>query len=118
VAPGVPVPDEQGDVAVRIIERDRHHGAVVDSDGAIPASSALQTEGWEVEEAANLVLELELVGPVPARRNRAVSAGNAILPGVHSHLDAVPILQKELMKLAPMLLQFEKLDSSKATLVY
>jgi hypothetical protein len=118
VAPGVPVPDEQGDVAVRIIERDRHHGAVVDSDGAEPASSALQAEGWEVEEASNLVLELELVGPVPARRNWAVGAGNAILPGVHSHLDAIPISQKELMKLAPMLLQFEKLDFSKTTLTY
>jgi hypothetical protein len=92
VALGVPVPDEQGDVAMRLVEGDGHGGAVVDGDGAEPAGSSLKAERREVEEAADLVLELELVGPVPSGRDGAVGARDAVLPRVHPHLDSVPAI--------------------------
>ena len=90
MALGVPIPNEQGDVAVGLAKGDRHSGTVVDGDGAVPAGSSLEAERREVEETADLVLELELVGPVPSRRDRAVGSGDAILPRVHPHLDSVP----------------------------
>ena len=80
MALGVPITDEQGDVAVGLGEGDRHDGAVVDGDRAEPAGGSLETKRREVEEAADLVLELELVGPVPPGRDRAVGAGDAVLP--------------------------------------
>ena len=62
----VPVADEDGDVAVRAAEGHGDDVAVVDDDAAEAAGGALQAGGGEVEEAADLVLDLELVRPVPA----------------------------------------------------
>lgn len=111
---GVPIPNEQGDVTVGLAEGYRHSSTVVDGDGAVPASSSLEAERREVEETADLVLELELVGPVPSWRDRAVGAGDAVLPRVHPHLDSIPAIAMEKTavssvgtggeeKLAPML---------------
>jgi len=62
---------------------------------AKPAGSSLEAERREVEETADLVLELELVGPVPSRRYGAVGAHDAVLPRVHPHLDSVPAIPME-----------------------
>jgi hypothetical protein len=105
VAVGVPIPNEQGDVTVGLAEGDWHSGAVVDGYGAIPAGSSLQAERGEVEETADLVLELELVGPVPSRWDRAVGARNAILPRVHPHLDSIPAIAMEKRVSTPVQLQ-------------
>lgn len=80
MALGVPISDEQGDIAIRLVERDGHNGAVVDGYGAVPTRSPLEAERREVEEASDLVLELELVGPVPSGRDWAIGAGDAVLP--------------------------------------
>jgi len=92
---GVPIPNEQGDITMRLVEGDGHGCTVVDGDGAKPASSSLEAERREVEETADLVLELELVGPVPSRRYGAVGAHDTVLPRVHPHLDSVPAIPME-----------------------
>jgi hypothetical protein len=86
----VPVPNEQRDISIGCVEGDRDDSPVVDSDTSETTSGALHGEGREVEEAPNLVLDLEAVGPVPAWRYGAVCAQNPILPAILSLLDAVP----------------------------
>ena len=80
MALGVPISNEQGDVTVGLVKGDRNDSTVVHSDRSVPARSPLESERREVEEAANLVLELELIGPIPAGRDRAVGACDAVLP--------------------------------------
>lgn len=86
----VPVPNEQGDISIWCVEWDRNDGAVVDSNTSETTSSTLQAKGWEVKEAPNLVLDLEIVGPVPTWRYGAGCAENTILPAVLSLLDPIP----------------------------
>jgi hypothetical protein len=86
----VPVADEDGDVAVGAGEGHGDDVAVVDDDAAEAAGGALQAGGGEVEEAADLVLDLELVRPVPAGRDGAVGAEHPVLPAVLPVLDPVP----------------------------
>lgn len=86
----VPVPDEKRDVPIGRIEWDRDDRAVVDSDTSEPPRGTLHTKGWEVEEAANLVLDLEVVGPVPTWRYGAGGAENPILPAILALLDPIP----------------------------
>lgn len=86
----VPVPDEQRDVPVWGVKWDWDHGAVVDSDTSETPSGTLQTKWWEVEEAPNLILDLEIVGPIPTRWYGAGCAENPILPAILSVLDTIP----------------------------
>lgn len=86
----VPVSNEQGDISIWCVEWDRDDSTVVDSDTSETTSSALHFKGWEVEEAPNLVLDLEIVGPIPSWWYWAVCAQNPILPAILSVLDAIP----------------------------
>jgi hypothetical protein len=86
----VPVTDEERDVPVWGVERDRDDCPVIHSDAAKTAGGTLHAERREVEEAPDLVLDLEVVGPVPAWRYRAVGAEDAVLPAVLAVLDPVP----------------------------
>jgi hypothetical protein len=89
----VPVADEDGDVAVGAAEGHGDDVAIVDDDAAVAAAGALQAGGREVEEAADLVLDLELVRPVPAGRDGAIGAQHPVLPAVLPVLDPVPALR-------------------------
>jgi hypothetical protein len=80
VALGVPISDEQGDIAVRLVKGNWYDSTIIHRDRSIAACGPLESERREVEEAADLVFELELVCPVPARRDRAVGACDAVLP--------------------------------------
>ncbi|BAS90483.1 Os04g0561950 [Oryza sativa Japonica Group] len=82
VAGLVPVADQHGVLAGRRIEGDGDQRAAADADGAKAAGGLVEGERREVEEAADLVLGLHLVGEVLARRDRAVRAGHAVLPRV------------------------------------
>jgi hypothetical protein len=91
LVPGfVPVAEEEREVARRRRVRDRDGGALVDVEGAEAAGGAVHGERGEVGEGADLVLALELVGVVGARRDGAVGARHAVLPRVLPLLDAVP----------------------------
>jgi hypothetical protein len=99
----VPVPNEQSDIAIWCVERDWDHSSVVDSNASETPRSTLHAEGWEVEEAPNLVLDLEIVCPVPTRRYRAVCAKNSILPAILSLLDTIPGWTKSQVNLSHLL---------------
>lgn len=80
VVPVVPIANEHGDVPIWLIEWHRDHVAVVDGDSPVAAGCSLEASGREVEVAADLVLHLELIRPIPAGRNGAVGAQHSILP--------------------------------------
>mgnify|MGYP003702480449 CR=1 FL=1 len=92
VAGLVPVADQHGVLAGRRIEGDGDQRAAADADGAKAAGGLVEGERREVEEAADLVLGLHLVGEVLARRDRAVRAGHAVLPRVLPVLKPVPAI--------------------------
>lgn len=87
---GVPIADEKVDVGVWLRKRNRDDGAVVDDDAAVTSGGALQEKRREVEEASDLVLDLEAVGPIPPGRDRAVCAQNPVVPAIPAQLYAAP----------------------------
>jgi hypothetical protein len=94
----IPVTDKESDVPVGEPEGDGYDVAVVDGDGAVSPGGAVQRRGGEVEEAADLVLDLERVGPVPPRGDGAVGAEHAVLPRGLALLHAVPGEQQRLVQ--------------------
>lgn len=94
----IPVTNEERDVPVGKAEGDGYDVAVVDGDGAVAPGGAVQRRGGEVEEAADLVLDLERVGPVPAGGDGAVGAEHAVLPRRLALLHAVPGEQQRLVQ--------------------
>jgi len=90
VAGPVPVPDEEREVPRGRRVGDGDGGALVDVERAEAAGGAVEREGGEVGEGADLVLGLELVGVVGGGRDGAVGPGHAVLPRVLALLDAVP----------------------------
>jgi hypothetical protein len=86
----VPVPDEEREVPRGRRVRDGDGGALVDVERAEPPGGAVEREGGEVGEGADLVLGLELVGVVGAGGDGAVGPRHAVLPRVLALLDAVP----------------------------
>ncbi|KAG6388164.1 hypothetical protein SASPL_153363 [Salvia splendens] len=87
---GVPVADEGNVLGLGEGIRDGDELAAVDGDRAVAARGAVEGGGGVVVVAADLVLNLELVGHVGAGRDGAVGAGEALLPRVLALLDAVP----------------------------
>jgi hypothetical protein len=94
----IPVTDKERDVPVGKGEGDGYDVAVVDGDGAVAPGGAVQRRGGEVEEAADLVLDLERVGPVPPGGDGAVGAEHAVLPRRLALLHAVPGEQQRLVQ--------------------
>lgn len=67
--------------------------------GADAAYSAVEGGGGEVEEAADLILDLEAVGEVGAGLDGAHGAGGAVLPRILALLDAVPGEEERLIQI-------------------
>lgn len=65
----IPVADQNREIAVGIGKRDRNSGPAENSDPAKSAGSFVESERWEIVEAADLILHLQSVGEVLARRN-------------------------------------------------
>lgn len=86
----IPVTNKERDVPVGEPEGDGYDVTVVDGDAAVAPGGAVQRRGGEVEEAADLVLDLERVGPVPPGGDGAVGAQHAVLPRGLALLHAVP----------------------------
>ncbi|BAS99835.1 Os07g0119475 [Oryza sativa Japonica Group] len=94
----VPVADEEREVAGGRRVRDGDGRALVDVERAEAAGGAVHGDGGEVDEGADLVLGLELVGVVGARGDWAVGAQHAVLPRVLALLDAIPCQEERLVQ--------------------
>ncbi|WVZ98980.1 hypothetical protein U9M48_044347 [Paspalum notatum var. saurae] len=98
---GVPVADEHRVVAFgrRLVEGHRDEQPADDADGAVAARGALHAHGREVEEGADLVLGLPLVGEVGVGRDGALRPGHAVHPRVLAVLHPVPGEEQRLVQL-------------------
>uniref|UniRef100_A0A5K1DRY5 Uncharacterized protein n=1 Tax=Nymphaea colorata TaxID=210225 RepID=A0A5K1DRY5_9MAGN len=99
MAPGVPIPDEHGEIVGRVIKGNGDVEATVDAEAAEGAGSLVHGGGREVEVAADLVLDLKVIGKVAAGGDGAVGAGHAVHPGVLPLLNAAPGEQEGLVQL-------------------
>ena len=90
VVHGVPITDEQRVLVGRRGEGDGDPRAAVDADGAEAAGRLVEGERREVEEAADLVLGLHMVGEVLTGWDRAIGARHAILPRILALLQTIP----------------------------
>lgn len=77
----VPVADEDEELAIRAGIWQRDDDAVVDLDAAIATCSLEEASAREVEVGADLVLHLEEVCEVLARKDGAVRPCHSIFPG-------------------------------------
>lgn len=88
----IPITNHEGDLAVRVSEGERDTILVIDYDRTETTGGSLEVEGREVEEAPDLIFDLEAVSEVPLGRDGAVGAEDAVLPRVTPHLDPVPFI--------------------------
>ncbi|KAG6527554.1 hypothetical protein ZIOFF_009665 [Zingiber officinale] len=77
---GVPVAEEDGVVVSRGLEGNRDEEAAVNPQPAEAAGRLVHPQRREVEEAANLVLHLEMVCKVGPWQDRAVGSRHFIKP--------------------------------------
>lgn len=91
----VPVADEKGDISIWIPKWHCNNSSIIYNDTSIPTCGSLKIERREVKEAPYLILHLELIGPIPTRRDGAVGAQNTILPGIAPVLDPIPTMTNQ-----------------------
>lgn len=85
-----PIPGEDGEVTGGRVKWHRNDGPAGDLKPPIAAGSLVEGERREVEVTPDLVLHLEDVREVSARRNGAVGSVHSVLPGVPLLLHSVP----------------------------
>lgn len=85
-----PVTHKESNVAIWGVKRHRDDRPVVDGESSVPSCCALEEDGGEVEEAPDLVLDLELISPIPPSWDRTVRTANSILPTIFPLLHAIP----------------------------
>ena len=86
----VPVADEEEEFSIRGGVRQRDDDAVVDLEAAIATRSFLEPGAGEVEVRPDLILHLEVVGEVSARRNGTVRTTHSVLPRSSPLPDPIP----------------------------
>jgi hypothetical protein len=86
----VPVANKDGVVIFRISIRDRNEQTAVHAQATEGTSYPMHVGGGVVDVASNLVLDLEVIGVVRPRLNRAHGSKHSILPRVLPILDAAP----------------------------
>lgn len=99
VALGVPVTDKNGVVILGVCVRDRDEQTAVDAEATEATSSSVHADAWVVEVAADLILDLEVIGLVFAREDGAHGSGSSVLPRVFPLLDAVPMEEEGLIQI-------------------
>jgi len=95
VALGVPVVDEDGAVVFGVSVWDWDEETAVDTEATETTGEAVESGGWVVEVATDLVLRLEMVSVVGAGHDRTHSSWSPILPTVLPVLDPIPKTQKQ-----------------------
>lgn len=68
----------------------RNQGTAINLDGAKPSGGSVHSQGWEIEEGSDLILNLKGVSVVLPRWDWAVCAINAVLPRTPPLLQTIP----------------------------
>lgn len=87
-----PVSDKNSEIAGRVGERDWDSGPTEDPDASKSTSSLVESKGWKVVKATDLVFRLQNVSEVLARWDWACCAVHSILVRVSPLLHPIPIL--------------------------
>lgn len=91
VVPYVPITNQDCNIPIRGCKRNGNYRTVVNNKSTKTTRSSLKIERGEVKETPNLILNLELVSPIPFWRNGTISTKNSILPRTSSLLNTRPI---------------------------
>lgn len=87
----IPISNEKREISRRVREREGNGGPGEDFDGSKGTSSLVESKRREIEEASNLVFDLEFVGEVLPRRDGACGSINSVFVRILSLLNSVPI---------------------------
>lgn len=99
----VPVANEDGEVSSWLRERHGNQRSAEDPDATEATGRLVESRGWEVEEASDLILHLEVVREVLARWDRAGGSVHPVLVGVLPHLDPIPVISRQVLRLNRLL---------------
>lgn len=90
VVPSVPITNQNCYIPIWSRKRNWNNISIIYYKSAKTTRGPLKVKRWEVKETPNLVLNLELVSPIPLGRNRASSAEYPILPRNSPLLNTIP----------------------------
>ena len=103
VVPSVPITNQNRDIPIRGWERNWNYIPVVNDKATKTTRRPLKINRREVKETPNLILNLELVSPIPLGRNRAICAENPILPRTSPLLNTGPAITIDFVNPIPTL---------------
>ena len=103
VVPSVPIANQNRDIPVWGCKRNWNYIPVVDDKATKTTRRPLKINRREVKETPNLILNLELVSPIPLWRNRAIRAENTVLPRTSPLLNTSPATTIDFINPTPTL---------------
>lgn len=87
---GVPVADEKGVIGSRLRERDGNEGTTENSYTSKSTGGFVECKRGKIEVTSDLILHLNPVGKVLARRNRACGSVYSVLVRILPLLNSIP----------------------------
>lgn len=91
MALSIPVTDYNDIIPIWLCKRNWDNLPIIDDKRTKATRGSLETKRREVKETPNLILDLELVCPIPFGRNWTICAKNSILPWISPHLNPRPV---------------------------
>ena len=86
----VPITNHNENLSIWPRKRNWNNFSIIDNKGTKATRGSLETKRREVKETSNLILDLELICPIPIGRNWTICAKDSILPRVTPHLNPRP----------------------------
>ena len=112
VASGIPIAHKNDYIPIRHIKWQRDNFPISNNKRTKTTRCSLKVERGEVKEATNLILNLELIGPVPPWSNGTVGSKNSILPRSTAHLYSRPKHQNRILAPSKYILEMKTLNST------
>jgi len=76
----IPITNDDENISIWLCKRNWDDFPIVDNKGTKATRGSLEVKRREVKETPNLILDLELVSPIPFGRNWTICAKDSILP--------------------------------------
>ena len=86
----IPITNHNENLSIRPCKRNLNNFPIIDNKGTKATRGSLETKRREVKETSNLILDLELICPIPIGMNWTICAKDSILPRVTPHLNPRP----------------------------